>query len=412
MMLSQRQLLSSSLLLLLLIVLAIRMSGCGHSSPAANPLEPRADAAVRMTAQPVASLPGRRISALLDFDSPDDMTFVTSDPPGVLKSDARLARSGRRSLLAPPGTREIVVKLPSLLSGRSFPADWTLAGAFFYCDRSTIVTMSYEVRGRAVLSRSVSVAPEAWTPVMIDLAALGAGDVSEVGIMRLTFDPRAMSTVRIDDVTLVDNHESVIDTSRAADGWRVRRRGLYYVIDAPGRFSFAVPTANAEQGGWAVADACASRVRFTSSNAPGSLAIYADGRMYWGGEFRAIAPTLADAQEQAMQHATPAEVVVPESLGRLNRSTAGDANNDGYNEQRGAYQVFASGPRVELTITPRTSVLARPVIEIAGLPPGNVLVNMEGQLIGGAARLSGSGDLLIELPARLERATLVNVRVQ
>ena len=409
-MMSQRLLLWLSLLLLL-IAGASSIGGCGHNGPAATPIAPRADAAVRMTAQPAASLPGRRISALLDFDSLEDLTFVTSDPPGVLKNDPRLARSGRRSLLVPPGTREIVVKLPSLLSGRSFPADWTLAGAFFHCDRTTIVTMSYELGGRAVLSRSVSVAPGAWTPVMIDLAALGASDVSEVGVMRLTFDPRSMSTVRIDDVTLVDNHESVVDTSRTPDGWRVRRRGLYYVIDAPGRFSFSIPTASAEQGGWNVADACVSRVRFTSSNAPSALTIYSDGRMYWGREFRAIAPTLSDADEQSRQHATPAEVDVPEALGRLNRSTPGDANNDGYNEQRGAYQIFAGGPRVELTITPRTSTLSRPVLEIAGLPPGNVLVNMEGQLIAGAIRLS-NGNLLLELPARIERPTLVNVRVQ
>jgi len=246
---------------------------------------------------------------------------------------------------------------------------------------------------------------------MIDLAGLGTSDVSEVGILRLAIDTRAMSTVRIDDVTLVDNHESVIDTSRTMDGWRVRRRGLYYVIDAPGRFSFGVPTANAEQGGWAVADSCASRVRFASSNAPNWLTIYSDGRMYWGGEFRAIAPGLSDADDQARQHISPADVDVPEAMGRLNRSTAGDANNDGYNESRGAYEILASGPRVELAITPRTSTLSRPVFEIAGLPAGNVLVNMEGRLISGAVRLS-NGDLLLEVPARIERPTLVNVRVQ
>jgi hypothetical protein len=414
-MMSQRTdvLMRAGLCSLLSTLLALAASGCGRvGGPSADPLAPRADAAVRMNAQPVASLPGRRVSALLDFDSPDDLTFVTSDPAGAIRNDARLARSGRRSLLIPPGTREVVIKLPSLLSGRSFPADWTLAGAYFHCDRAAVVTMSYEVGGRAVLSRSVSVAPGAWTPVMIDLAALGSADVSEVGLLRLAFDPGAPSTVRLDDVTLVDNHEAVVDTSRTSlDGWRVRRRGLYYVIDAPGRFSFGVPTAHAEQGGWSVADSCASRVRFASSNAPGSLTIYADGRMYWGGDFRAIAPELADAPEQARQHEMPAAVDVPESMGRLNRSTPGDANNDGYNEARGAYQVIASGPRVELTITPRTSALARPVLEIAGLPPGNVLVNMEGQLIAGAVRLS-SGDLLLELPAKIERPTIVNVRAQ
>jgi len=71
----------------------------------------------------------------------------------------------------------------------------------------------------------------------------------------------------------------------------------------------------------------------------------------------------------------------------------------------------AAGPRLEFTISPRTPVLSRPVIEIANLPPGDVRVTMEGRLIDGARRL-GNGNLLIELPARIERSTLVNVRVQ
>jgi hypothetical protein len=133
--------------------------------------------------------------------------------------------------------------------------------------------------------------------------------------------------------------------------------------------------------------------------------------MYFGGEFRGPGKSLRDAGELAAQHASPADVSVAESMGRLSRATPGDANNDGYNESRGAYQVVAAGPRVELTITPRTSVLARPVLEIVGLPPGKLLVHMEGQLVPGAVRLA-NGDVLLELPARVQRPTLVNVRVQ
>lgn len=395
----------------MIAVTAIAIAGCrGAGQPPASRLA-AADAANRLNAYSTPPLPGRRISALLDFDSPDDLTFVTSEPAGVLANDAQLARSGRRSLLIPPGTRQVTLKLPSLLSGRAFPADWTLAGGFLHCDRPTGVTISYELAGRAVSSRSVRVGAGAWTPVLLDLAALGAADVNEVGLLRLTFDSKSTATIRLDDVALVDNHESIVDTSHSPDGWRVRRRGLYYLVDAPGRFSFGLPSAHAEQGGWSVAEACPSRVRFASAGAPGSLTIYADGRMYWGGAFRAVAPALEDAAEQARQHATPAEVVVPEAMGRVNRSTAGDANNDGYNEARGAYQLAASGLRIELTITPRTSVLSRPVFEISGLPPGGVLVNMEGRLVPGAVRLT-DGDLLLELPARIQRPTLVNVRVQ
>ena len=379
--------------------------------------------AIRMTAQPMSSLPARRVSALLDFDSPDDITFVTSNPPGTLAIDDRLARSGRASLLVPAGTRQISVKLASLLSGREFPADWTLAGAYFHCDRASRVTLSYEAGGRLVCSRSVTVAAGAWTPVMVDLAALADAEGDEVGALHLAFDPGSTATVRLDDFTLIDNHESVVDTTARADagsagggmmddrGWRVRRRGLYWVVEAPGRFAFVVPTAHAEQGGWDVAGAFDRRVGFASAHPPGTLTIYADGRMYWGGELRAVSPALADAAEQARQHASPAQVAVLETMGRVNRSTAGDANNDGYNETRGAYQVVSSGPRVEMTITPRTSVLSRPVFEISGLPPGEVLVTMEGMLIPGASRLA-NGDVLIEIPAQIARPTLVNVRAQ
>ena len=385
-------------------------AACARMRPEADRLSP--GGTVRMTAQPVAAMPGRRVSSLLDFDSPEDITFIAFDPAGAVVNDVRMKRSGRASLLIPAGTRDVVVKLPSLLSGRSFPADWTLAGAYVHADRPAHVMMSYEAGGRALLSRSVGIAAGVWTPVMLDLATVAPGENEAVGVLRLTFDPRSQANVHVDDVTLVDNHESVVDTTRdGSGGWSVRRRGLYYVIDAPGRFAFVIPTANAEQGGWSVADACTTRVRFTSTNAPNTLTIYADGRMYWGGAFRSVSPGMPDAAEQERQHLSPAQVDVPDPVGRLNRSTPGDANNDGYNESRGAYEIIANGPRVELTLLPRTSVLARPVLEIAGLPGGNFLVNVEGTLIPDAVRLP-NGDVLVELPARIERPTQVSVRVQ
>ena len=148
-----------------------------------------------------------------------------------------------------------------------------------------------------------------------------------------------------------------------------------------------------------------------STAPPGSMTIYPDGRMYWGGQFRVAWRDLRDAREQALQHATPAEIGIPDSMGRVNRSTPGDGDNDGYNEARGAYQIVASGSRIELALSPRTAVLSRPVLEIAGLPAGTVRVTMEGRLVPGALRLP-SGDVLIELPGPIARPTLINVRAQ
>ena len=75
-------------------------------------------------------------------------------------------------------------------------------------------------------------------------------------------------------------------------------------------------------------------------------------------------------------------------------------------------QVRAASGRVELTITPRAGMsLSRPILEIAGLPAGAVRVTMDGRLVPGALRLSG-GEVLVELPGVIDRATLVNVRVK
>jgi hypothetical protein len=388
-----------------IVVTCALAAGCSPAPKTAPP------AAVKMAAQPMPILPGRRVSTLLNFDSPPDVTFIAAEPDQSIAADSSVARSGSTSLALRPGVRSIVVKVPTLMEGRPFPADWTLLGAYLHSDVPIYVAVTYEIANRVVLTRTVGLGAGQWTPVMLDLAPLGTSSTGELGELRLSFNTTVAATVHVDDVMLVDNHETIVDTSKSTSGWSVKRRGLYYVIDAPGRFSFRVPTSQAERSGWNVADSCSTRVRFTSTGRPSAMTVYSDGRLFWGGEFRAVAPTMRDASDLSRQHSTPAELSVSESFGRLNRATAGDQDNDGYNESRGAYQIIAAGPRVELTVSPRTSVLSRPVLEIAGLPAGVLLVNMEGRLVPGAVRLS-NGDVLVELPARLQRPTLVNVRVQ
>jgi hypothetical protein len=51
------------------------------------------------------------------------------------------------------------------------------------------------------------------------------------------------------------------------------------------------------------------------------------------------------------------------------------------------------------------------VLQIAGLPQGKALVTIEGRLVEKSTRLK-DGQLLVELPARITRATLVTVRIQ
>ncbi len=103
--------------------------------------------------------------------------------------------------------------------------------------------------------------------------------------------------------------------------------------------------------------------------------------------------------------------MVPDEFGRIDRDTPGDQNNDGYNERRGSYELVAKGARLEVTLRPTTRLLARPVLEIAGLPAGNALATVEGQLIERATRLP-NGNLLIEIPLVLERPTTINIAVK
>jgi hypothetical protein len=398
--------------------LALTLAGCAgepYVAPGAQP------AAAKMTAQPVSPVPlGRRVSTLLDFETGNDLTFVATQPVAEgARIDTAIARTGARCMVLAGGATSVSIKTPTLLQGRPFPADWVLLGAFVLTDRPVTATASYDTLGKPTLTRTLAIAPGIWTPVMIDLTSLGGGTGIDAGVLRFDFSSPGggggAATIRLDDVVLVDNQETLIDTAAAtsAGGWRVERRGLNYLVNAPGRFGFALPTSQAQATGWTAVESCEKRVRFASPAAPGSLTIYSDGRMYFGGDFRPAWRDMKDAAEQAAQHAAPADVSIPDSMGRLNRSTPGDADNDGYNESLGAYQVVARGDRIEMTLSPRSAPLSRPVVQIAGLPPGSLRVTVDGTLVPGAVRVPSSGDVLIEVPSeQIVRPVLVNVRVQ
>ena len=413
---------------------AVLLGGCAAAEPYVAPSEVR-PATAKMTAQAPPPLPpGRRVSNLLDFETGNDLTFVAAQPQGQALIDSAIARGGAKCLVLSGGATALAVKTPVLLQGRPFPADWTLLGAYVLTDRPANLTISLvDAQRQSTLSRTTAITPGVWVPAMLDLTSLGGSTHADPGTLYFQFSAASPgTTIRLDDVMLVDNQEVLVDTSttppttsttttttttpsttsEGPSGWRVGRKGLNYIIDAPGRFGFALPTSQAQAAGWTAAEACEIRARFTSTAPPGSLTVYSDGRMYFGGEFRSASAGLKDAAQQMAQHSSPAELSVPESMGRLNRSTPGDADNDGYNESRGAYEVVARGDRIEMTLSPRSGTLSRPVLEIAGLPPGQPRVTVEGRLVPGAVRLSSSGDVLVEVPGQIVRPVLVNVHVQ
>src|SRR5215469_4623531 len=67
----------------------------------------------------------RKFNTLLDFESPNDLVFVETTPPAA--QEHRHAHTGHASCAMGSSA---TIKLGSVMLGRPFPADWTLAGAY------------------------------------------------------------------------------------------------------------------------------------------------------------------------------------------------------------------------------------------------------------------------------------------
>ncbi|MGH7177669.1 MAG: hypothetical protein ACREJC_09840 [Tepidisphaeraceae bacterium] len=398
-----------------MVVAASLLVGCSSEPPAA----PVAPVRVPVSEQLVRAVPPLRdqsFSTILDFESENDSVFVIANPtPRIVPEQAHTGRGGLR---IPRGCDTLSVKLGSVLAGREFPDDWTLIGGFFFCTQQVDVMISVEGLGREVSPRVVTVSPSRWTLVLADLGTTSDADAStpttapSAARLVFRFSP-ATSDVWCDDVLLIDNRQAMTQqpATQPAEHWTISKRGLKYVGEMSEGFAFELPTIEAQSDGWKLEEANDVRARFSSDGSTKALTIYSDGRAYWDGRFRPLRSDLPGAPALSAEHDSPAQMQVPEELGRLDRQTPGDANNDGYNEVRGAYEVLTSGARLELQLTPRSPELFEPVLEIRGFPPGKVLVTMEGRLVERTVRLD-DGSLLVQLPGRITRSVTINVRLQ
>jgi hypothetical protein len=161
---------------------------------------------------------------------------------------------------------------------------------------------------------------------------------------------------------------------------------------------------------WSLEEANALRARFKSASGK-TLTLYADGRQYQGDQFSWLGPELRITPIYQAQHASPGELDIDSEIGWIARETAGDRQNDGYSELRGAYQLAVRAQRFSFTISPKSKPIARPVIEIAGLKKGTPMITAQGQLVETYTWLSDDR-LLVELPIAVERTVSVEVNVK
>ncbi|WP_428940216.1 hypothetical protein [Fontivita pretiosa] len=408
------------------LVLLFLLCGCGLSSA-----EPGNSESVASVPEPIAmqllraspDLKGHRFSNLLSFEDETDLVFLTNTRLLARRTPDRM-HTGKASLELSGGPGRMTIKLTSLLGSQSpFPGEWALAGAYFSSDSPARITVVANLAAGSTRN-TVTIAPgQRWTPVMVDLsAAQTAGDASQPSTGQapaptITFLIDSAAAVWCDDLVLIDNTQWLVGGPTASgtqpsETWSVRRQGMDIVCDAPQRFSIRLPAAEASTQGWRVQEANALRARFSAESARNrTLTICHDGRSFWDGEFRPLCSEFHADPNWAQQHLSPALIEIDPAMGRIDRRSPGDANNDGYNESRGCYRLIASGARLECTLVPRSAPLMRPMLEVAGLPPGQVLVSMEGRLVEQTIRLP-DGTLLVELPGRIDRPTLLSLRVQ
>ncbi|MFI5381670.1 MAG: hypothetical protein ACHRHE_20420 [Tepidisphaerales bacterium] len=382
------------------------LSGCAASvpEPKVRDGEPVGLQMVRTEAQ-LAKAP---FFTLLSFETDADPVFVKTEGAEA-QADATRRHTGQGSLRLAPGTKSAVVKLASLHSGREWPGRWTLIGAYCYSTRPQVLSAAFEADGKTLEQYTVQIPANQWTPVVLDiLSALSKGSASTIGTLRFTFPDALPDGLWLDDVVEIDNTGTLYDGP--GDGLSIREKGFAFTVERAGKFRQTFRTPEADPAGWKIEETNAIRVRLSSRGPQRSMLIYPDGRQIIDGVLQPILGNPPDTAALAASHNTPARITVTGDAGRLDRNSPGDANNDGYAEQSGTYQLIADGPRLELRIEPQGVAVVRPVLEVRELPRGSTLVTMEGVLVERIVRLD-SGNVLIELPGILTRPTLVNIRV-
>lgn len=350
------------------------------------------------------SLRGVKYSLLLDFENQRDLVFLNTPESG---SDETHRHTGFRSLQLGAKTRS-TIKLASLMSGRPFPGDYTLVGAYVRAGNAATVTLRCLFDGYAPLTRTITVSGGEWKPLLIDLSDLKpSSDPSKQQVATLEIITDAI--VYLDDVLIIDNNNEIVPLTDG--GWVIAQKGFRYRVERPTMFSVTLDSAEGKADGWEIEESCAVRARFRSTGLVKSLTIYNDGRSYWDGEFKGLSSAVRDDAAFALQQDSGARVEIPEEVGKLIRNSGGDDNADGFNELRGAYLIQASASRLQINLQPGRAPVVRPVFEITGFPLGKVLVNVEGQIVDAATRLQ-NGTVLVVLPLRFERAVSISLRVE
>ena len=368
-----------------------------------------------MRIQPVYnSIPFR---ILLDFESESDLAFIGGCAGAA--TNGEVAHTGLKCLKIPADCRSFTIRTASMFSSRPFPGEWTFFGGYFIAYQPTQVEITYELQGKILASTAVAIPARRLTPVKLDLSSIpGFGSKNEVkgttgnevGVIKVSVSGQ----VYCDDIFVANNRQNVISQGeKTGDYWSVYREGYSLVIGRPGLFEdVRLPMSEESKDGWVIESADDFRLILTDQKAKQRWVIYPDGRGFLNSTFKPIRKfTAEESASFTEQQQSTGEIVIAEDQGRVERNSTGDVNHDGYNESDGTYQIKANGARLEFKLTPQNHKIIRPIFEVAGMPKGRLVINVEGKVVDKFS-WTKNGNALFELPIIVDRPITVELKSQ
>lgn len=360
-----------------LLILCLALTGCA-SVPATPPDFVSLGAQLK---KQDTELVGQQFRTILDFENTADAVFVRS-----ASSSPAAGHTGSRSLRV---SSTASVNISSLLFGATLPADWTLLGGYVRPFSSGVVNVSMVADGQTISRSSRPLIAGVWAFAGIDLTdpAYAAPLAKAKSIELVLSHPAGFD---LDDVMLVNNRRRLVDWPGV---WSIDRRGFELNVNVAGQSPRRFILAAADAHGVEIEEINPLRVRLRDK-AGQLITLLPNGRTFNG------ATPLPDQ----------GQIDIADTDGKLNRETPGDLNNDGFNEERGAYQITAAAPRLTLRLSPARSAIEWPLLEVRGLPAESDTVTADGKLIEKTARLP-DGTLLILLPMTVDSPVEITVGV-
>ncbi len=313
-------------------------------------------------------------SVVGDFSRADDRLFVSGISPG------------RNSATIPAGSTA-TIRLPEMISGRTYPGRWTMLEVELVPSAATASASWVHREASAAQTRTV----RDGNRLLLDLPG-------EAQAVQVTTGDTETTVTRI---RLVDNRAEVLkvtgrtpfSVSRFGTSWVIRGQRYSLNLSAMGDQPLAPTEVNATRAVFEAPDRT-----FTA---------YATGTVLDNGH---VAEGFTRDVALAASIADPGDLSVLNDAATLVMDPAKGADGRGYIPARGAWRVLALGQRLRLRLAPSTrgSALIRPVLEIEGLqggPPPSV--NIDGQPIDRVVR---TGEVwLIELPVRVVGPAVIEI---